>query len=194
MIRRICWHLGRLVGVVVCLSPALFANTIAFELLPSDGNVVGPAGSVVGWGYSIMNQSSSDWFLATDLNSDSFSHGTPTLLFDFPEVAPGATVAETFDAVNSIGLYELQWDTTAPAGFVNSGDFTLSGQWYDGDPFNGGNLINDAPDTLLPYAATVGSVSTPEPSCFSLTAVGGLFAGFAFYRGRRRKGLILRKD
>jgi len=68
----------------------------------------------------------------------------------------------------------LQWDEGAPSGFVNSGDFTLSGQWYDGDPFNGGNSLADATDSLLPYTATVtGSLgSVPEPSSFLLFASG----------------------
>jgi hypothetical protein len=178
------WHLTRLAAVVFCLSSPLCADSITFGLLPLGGNVAGSAGSLVGWGYSISNQSASDWFLATNLNSDSFSDGMPTLLFDFPEVAPGTAVTEAFDAVNSIGLYELQWDPSAPAGFVNSGDFTLSGQWYDGDPFSGGNLINDAPDTLAPYAAGVASsVTTPEPAGFSLIAIGALIVvGYRWLR------------
>jgi hypothetical protein len=170
---RNSWRLAHLAGVTLCLASPLCADSISVTLLPSDGNVSGPAGSLVGWGYSITSQSTSDWFLATNLNADSFSNGTPTLLFDFPEIAPGATVAEPFDPVNGIGIYELQWDRPAPVGFVNSGDFTLSGQWYDGDPFNGGNFIADAPDSLLPYTATVlGSVSTPEPGSFILFASG----------------------
>lgn len=140
------------------------ADSITFSLLPSDGNISGPAGSLVGWGYSITNNSSSDWFLATDLQADSFSDGTPTSLFDFPEVAPGATVTETLDPIDGIGLYELQWDLSAPVGTVDSGDFDLSGQWYDGDPFNGGNFIATAPDLSLAYAATVtGGTMTPVP-------------------------------
>jgi hypothetical protein len=72
--------------------------------------------------------------------------------------------------VNSIGLYELLWDVSAPVGFVNSGNFTLSGEWWDGDPLNGGNFIADAPDIALPYLATVGqgSSTVPEPSSFVL--------------------------
>lgn len=151
----------------------LWADSITFGVLPTDGNVSGPASSLVGWGYSITNQSDTDWFLATNLNSDSFSDGTPNLLFDFPEVAPSSTVTEAFDSVNGIGLYELQWDPSAPVGFVNSGNFTLSGQWYDGDPFNGGNFIADANDTLSPYSATVtGSSSVPEPSGLLLLTFG----------------------
>ena len=77
------------------------------------------------------------------------SNGTPTLLFDFPILAPGGTVTEAFDSVNSIGLFELQWDVSAPVGFVNIGNFTLSGEWWDGDPLNGGNFIAAAPDIAL---------------------------------------------
>jgi len=159
-------HAILLAAVLFCLALPLLADSITFSLLPPDGNVSGAAGSLVGWGYSLTNDSSADWFLATNLNSDSFSNCTPTSLFDFPDVAPGAIVTEAFDSVNSIGLYELQWDPSAPVGFVNSGDFTLSGKWYDGDPFNGGTFIADATDTELPYTATVtGATSTvPEPS------------------------------
>jgi protein-disulfide isomerase len=166
------WHFILLTTVVFC--SALRADSITFSLLPSNGNVSGPAGSLVGWGYSLTNNSTTDWFLTTNLNSDSFSHGTPNLLFDFPELAPSATVTELFNAVNGIGIFELQWDASAPVSFVNSGDFTLSGQWYDGDPFNGGSVIADATDTLLPYSATVtGRVSgVPEPSSLLLLASG----------------------
>jgi hypothetical protein len=167
------WRSILLAMTVFTLGSPLWADTIFVSLLPSGGNVSGPTGSLVGWGYSITNESSTDWFLATNLNSDSFSNGTPNLLFDFPEVAPGATVTESFDPVNGIGMFELQWDPSAPVGFVNSGNFTLSGQWCDGDPFNGGNFIANATDTLLPYSATVtGSSSVPEPSSFLLLASG----------------------
>jgi hypothetical protein len=159
-------------AVLLCLASPLWADSITVSLLPSDGKVSGPSGSLVGWGYSLTNNSATDWFLANNLNSDSFSNGTPALLFDFPDLAPGGTVTEPFDPVNGIGIYELQWDPSAPVGFVNGGDFTLSGQWYDGDPFNGGTYIADAADTLLPYSATVtGAVSgVPEPSSFLLLA------------------------
>jgi hypothetical protein len=168
------WCFTLFAALVLCLVSPILADSITFGLLPPDGDVSGPPGSLVGWGYSLTNDSTSDWFLATDLNSDSFSNGAPTSLFDFPDLAPGATVTEAFDPVNSIGLFELQWDPAAPVGFVNSGDFTLSGQWYDGDPFNGSNFIADATDTSLSYAATVtGSVSSvPEPSNLLLLASG----------------------
>ena len=165
-------------AVAFCLASPLWADSITFALLPPDGNVFGPPGSLVGWGYSLTNDCGADWFASTNLNSDSFANGTPMLLFDFPNVGPGATVTEPFDAVNGIGIFELQWDPSAPVGFANSGNFVLSGQWWDGDPSNGGNFIADAPDTALAYSATVSAPTSgvPEPSSFVLLAFGILLS------------------
>jgi hypothetical protein len=153
-------------------SLGLASDIFTFDPIPASGDVAGLAGSTVGWGYSITNESATDWLLTINLVSDTFLDGTVNLLFDFPEVAPGATVAESFDPVDSIGLYELTWDPDAPTGFVNSGNFVLSAQWYDGDPFNGGNYIADAPDTNAAYSATVSGSGVPEPASFLLIVAG----------------------
>ena len=174
MRNRLFWQPLLVAGLFFFLTCPVSADVV-FTLLPADGNVFGAPGSLVGWGYSLTNTDSSNWFNSTNLNSDSFSNGTPTLLFDFPILAPGDSVTEAFDSVNSIGLFELQWGPSAPVGFVNSGNFTLSGEWWDGDPFDGGNFIADAPDIALPYSATVeqGSSTVPEPSSwwFCLSAL-----------------------
>jgi hypothetical protein len=157
--------------LVACLALPLAAETVSFSLLPADGNVSGPAGSTVGWGYQLTNNSATEWFVPTDLDTDSsFSYGTPTLLFDFPDLAPDSTAMETFDPVNGIGLYQFTWDSSAPGGSVNSGNFVLSGEWWDGDPLNGGNFIADAIDTSAAYTARVntGSSSAPEPSSLAM--------------------------
>lgn len=161
-------------AAVLSLAAPLWADSISSNLLPSDGNVSGPPGSTVGWGYSFTNDSVSDWFVTTDLSSDSFSNGTPTSLFDFPDLGPGGMVTESFDPVNGVGLFGLVWDLSAPAGFVNSGNFVLSGEWWTGDPANGGQFIANAPDTALSYTARVSAstTTTPEPSSFVLLACG----------------------
>jgi hypothetical protein len=186
-----CWQPILLAGALFGASPA--SADILFDLIPADGSVSGTPGSLVGWGYSITNTDPSDWFLSTDLNSDSFSNGTPTLLFDFPEVAPGATVTEAFDPANSIGLFELQWDPSAPIGTVNSGNFVLSGELWDGDPFNGGTFIADALDSSAAYTATVtGSASTPEPASFPLLASGfAIMIGWRMAKNLRRFRLLV---
>src|ERR1039457_944852 len=122
------------------------------------------------------------------------SNGTPTLLFDFPILAPGGTVTEAFDSVNSIGLFELQWDVSAPVGFVNTGNFTLSGEWWDGDPLNGGSFIAAAPDIALAYSATAeqGSSTVPEPSSWWLCL--GALAATSCLRSIRTRGRIPRRE
>jgi hypothetical protein len=88
-------------------APSLLGSDVyTFSTIPGTGNISGAPGATIGWGYSITNESTTDWLLATNLNADSFAFGTPTLLFDFPEIAPGATVTEVFDPIGLTGLYE----------------------------------------------------------------------------------------
>jgi hypothetical protein len=161
------------------------ADSFTFDLLPNTGLVSGPAGSTVGWGFSITNLSTTDWLVTTGLNADLFQHGTPLALFDplFSPIAlaPGSTDTVAFDAVSGSGLYQLTWDANAPIGFTNTGNFILSASFYDSDPSTGGNFMGLAPDQSAAYSATVaGASGVPEPSTLLL-----LGSGFAI--------LLLRK-
>ena len=171
--------------VLVCLAlmacPAAWADTFSFTDLPAD--VAGPSGSSVGWGYTVTNESSTSWLVLTTLSAGVFDHGSPDSLFDFPSLAPGATVSVNFDQANLAGLYELTWDAAAPVGFVNTGLFTLQGEWWDGDPLAGGNFVSDAPDQIAAYSATVtGSASVPEPSTITILT---LFLTLIWFRSVR---------
>lgn len=170
----------------------LRGDSYTFSLIPDDGNISGAPGDTIGWGYSITNDSTTDWLLATNLNADSFAYGTPTLLFDFPEVAPGATVTELFDPIGMTGLYEDVLNASAPNGAVDSGEFDLSAQWYNGDPFNGGTYIADAVDTDASYSATVTSANAvPEPSTFALMGTEiTLVIGWWVFRRRRLRATV----
>src|SRR5262249_62104 len=143
-----------LVLPVATLSAAA-ADLYTFALLPNDGDVSGIAGSTVGWGYSITNESTTDWLVTTDLNADLFLFGTPDLIFDFPDLAPLATVSAPFDPNSGVGLYEFTWDPAAPPDFANFGTFTLSAEWWNGDPLNGGHFLSAASDENAPYFASV---------------------------------------
>jgi hypothetical protein len=171
-----------------CFSCPLAADSLTFSLLPPGGTVTGSPGSTVGWGYSITNNSTLDWFIATGLNPDSsFSDGTPLSLFDFPNIGPGASAVESFDSVNSIGLYQFSWDPSAPSGDSNSGNFALSGQWWDGDPLNGGNFIANAIDTTAMYTAIVdNSTSSPEPMSAFLALAGLVGIGCIRKYGKKK--------
>jgi hypothetical protein len=153
----------RKLTLAICLSvlPAMAADVYTFSVLGPE-TVSGPPGTpmVTGWGYSIQNQSNTDWLVTTSLTAGLFLHATPQSLFDFPDVAPGATVTALYDpAPPASGLYQIAWDQNTPAGFVNSGTFTLDAEWWKGDPLAGGEFLASAPTANQPYTATV----TPEP-------------------------------
>jgi hypothetical protein len=113
----------------------------------------------------------------------SFLNGVPNAIFDFPILAPGTNATEIFDPNAPSGLYELTWDATAHPGFVNSGLFDLSAEWWSGDPLNGGVFVSDAPDTFAFYSAEVASPAS-EPSSFALLPLG--LGGFLALRRKHR--------
>ena len=180
--RNVCRNLSIIFALFIAIP--CWADSFTFGLLPPTGNVVGNPGSTVGWGYSITNTSPSDWLVTTNLNADLFSYGTPSLLFDFPVVAPGATTAESFDPINRLWLYELIWAISAPSGYVNTGNFTLSAQWWSGNPSNGGSYISNAPDTLVGYSATVtpSDNNAPEPASVYLCLIALAIIGLVAFR------------
>jgi hypothetical protein len=157
--------------------PAIAADTYSFGLIPSSGDVAGPAGSTVGWGYSLDNESTSDWLVTSDLQAGTFLEGTPSSLFDFPDLGPGQSVIVPFDPVAGTGLFELIWDGSAAIGFTNAGTFELDAEWWTGNPTNGGTYLTDALPADVAYSAAVtGTSAVPEPSSLALCLVvlGGL--------------------
>ncbi|HMF74921.1 MAG TPA: hypothetical protein VK604_04605 [Bryobacteraceae bacterium] len=161
----------------ICLSvlPAMAADVYTLSVLGPE-TVSGPPGApaLTGWGYSIQNQSSTNWLVTTDLTAGLFLHATPEALFDFPDVAPGATATVLYDPVPpASGLYQIVWDEDAPAGFVNSGTFTLNAQWWSGDPLAGGNFLSSAPSISQPYTTTI----VPEPGSGNILALSILLFG-----------------
>jgi len=155
----------------LCQSAA-FADSFTFSTLPKTGNVAAPAGSTVGWGYSITNQSLTDWLITDAISAGTFLFGTPLAIFDLPILAPGATLSVPFDPVRGLGLYQLTWNATAPAGFVNSGNFVLSAEFWNGNPFAGGSFVASAVNQTAAYTATVTPTNVPEPSTLLSLALG----------------------
>ncbi len=162
--------------------PAWTAETYTFNVLPVDGRITGSPGETVGWGYSIENQSSSFWLVTTGVAPGSFQFGTPDLIFDFPILAPATTATAPFNAAALTGLLALTWDASAPRGTVESGNFLLSAEWWNGDPLAGGQLAFAASSQSQPYQATV----APEPGTVTLMTSALLLVGVS--RVLRRRG------
>lgn len=131
--------------------------TWTFELTPAP-DLQGPVGTTVSWGYSITNEDPDFWLVLLNLDADVFQHGTPNAVFDFPILAPGQSVTGA--------LYDLAWDLGAPIGFVNSGLFTATADFYSDDPFNGGFSLFLESQQDAPYSAeaTGGLALVPEPA------------------------------
>jgi len=163
-----------LLSMVTLISGApAWADGFTFSLLPSSGAIGGPPGSTVGWGYTITNDSSTDYLLLTSLNTtEDFQYGTPTDLFEDTLflLAPDQTVAAYFNATTGAGLFEFNWSSDAPLGFTNSGDFDLSGLFCDATLTN----CSVAPDEYAAYSVT----ATPEPSTVLLLISGVVFFWF----------------
>lgn len=175
------WHFSvAAFGLALSLwtAPAHAIPDWTFSTLPLDGAVSGEVGSTIGWGYTISNLDETNWLALSTLDSDLFQFGTPDAsVFDYPILAPGASVSVPYDGL--FGLFQLTWDLDAPVGFVNSGLFTAGADWYDGDPFGGGLFLDTAGQRSTPYSATAtamaASASVPEPSTL-LLMVSGILA------------------
>lgn len=157
----------------------------SFGLLPADGAISGAPGSTVGWGYTIVNPDPTNWLSLTGSSADVFLNATPDAsVFDFPVLMPDSTLSVPYNGIS--GFFLLTWDATAATGFVNSGTFVVSAEWYDGDPFANGQFVESAPDQSALYSATVtggGPVPVPEPASLALLAIG--IVGIAITRRRK---------
>jgi hypothetical protein len=157
--------------------------------IPASGNVAGPPGSVVGWGFTLMNPDPTDWVLLTGSSFtgsqvqgtyvDYLSLGSSPLYIAGP--APeSSTVTQAWNSSSQLGVGEFDINPTAAPGFIN-GNIVVHYSEFSQDP----NDPNFDPDTSTVIAdATLSSpVSTdvvPEPGTLSLIFAGAL--PFAFWR------------
>jgi hypothetical protein len=129
-----------------------------FSLLPGTGDIAGPAGTTIGWGYRISNPDPQNFLWLTGVDADPFLNGMADgSLFDYPVVAPNSTITVPYDAATGTGLYALTWNAGAPTGFINGGTFIISADWYD----VGENFLQAGLPQSVAYTATVTAVPVP---------------------------------
>jgi hypothetical protein len=176
--RRHLYWVSLTLGVLL-VTQAARADSLTFAVLPPD--VSGPAGTTVGWGFSITNTSTTtDYLDISSIDSDLFaaSNGVPDAsIFLFPNLAPGQTMTQVYDPMDGLGLFQFTWNAGLATGTTETGNFTLYGAFCD--PLTDQFCAEDGtvPSTALAsaaYSATVGpsGVVTPEPSASLLLATG----------------------
>ncbi|GAB2868076.1 hypothetical protein GCM10027277_41580 [Pseudoduganella ginsengisoli] len=163
------------------LAPSVQATPFTFtlDLLPPGGMVSGAPGQLVGWGYTLNNTDVVNWFVPTQLSASSFALGTPDAsYFDFPILGPGLGATVAFNPGAGQGLFGLLLNPGALPGQSESGQFTLAGEWWNGDPLGGGALLQPSDQVLAPFTVQVTGGSAPEPATWPLVLPGLLWLLF----------------
>lgn len=164
-----------IMALLLSLLLPLRAQALPFTFtLSAVSAISGQPGQTVGWSYQLVNTDPSYWFVPTQLSVSSFSLGSPDAsYFDFPILAPGATADAVFDEVLHTGLYGVQIYPFALPGQTDTGVFTLTGEWWAGNPLTGGLFLQVADAVQVPLTlAVVGVTALPLPDSLALLALG----------------------
>ena len=154
----------KLLGIGVLATIGAIANPILTPL-PSS-SITGAPGTTIGWGYSLYNDNTSDWYVPDSISTPSFTIGIPNVLFDYPSVAPLTTVSQSY-VTGLQGLLELAISSSANIGAVDLGTIYLYGSFWDSDPYTNSSatIVASAPTVSANVTSTVTApATTPEPA------------------------------
>lgn len=138
--------------------------TWSMQLLPGPELTSAP-GTTAGWGYTISNHDDTYWLAPASLNHDLFEYGSPSSLFDYPLLAPGASLTVSYGGGD--GLFEFTWDAAAPWGFSNVGVFEVEAEWWVNET---GDFFAVAESVRMAYSIQVGERNeVPVPGTLALS-------------------------
>jgi hypothetical protein len=153
-------------------------DTYSFSIVPTGGAVSGTPGSTVGWGYSLTNNSTTDFLLTLGVSEDSVLDllGTvDTTIFDLPIVAPLGTVSENYDPINPAGMFglsQLFLDPGLTPGTTATGHFFIDAVFCDVTLTICSNTIETESAAVPVTATSPGGTPISEPSSILLLASG----------------------
>ena len=187
----------------ICLAAAFTALTYAgplvpaIQTLPSNGDVAGPPGSVVGWGFTLSFSDPSDWVVLNDSNfTGSTVYGNYVdylALLTAPLYVAGpapesSTVTQPWTSTPALGLGEFDINSTAPPGTPIKGNIAVDYSIFSQDP----NDPNFDPGSFVTAGTLDASVEidvAPEPGSLLLIGAGILPFGLALRLRRRNQAL-----
>ena len=189
--RRILYWIA-LVLATLLTAHAAWADSLTFTVTPTD--VSGPAGTTVGWGFTITNNpnTTGDFLDISGIDSDLFAatDGTPDAsIFLFPNLASGQSVTQLYDGVAGLGLFQFTWNLGLATGTTEAGEFRLYGAFCDPtvDHFCAeDDSVKSVVLATANYSATVSAApgtSVPEPSSILMLLLG--LCGIGFFHRRR---------
>ena len=176
-------------AALACADPVL----PVIQTLPASGNVAGPPGTVVGWGFT-LSYAGADWVVLNDSNFtgstvfgsyvDYLTLGNAPLYVVGP--APeSSSVTQAWNPASNpkLGLGEFDINSTAPPGTVISGNIAVDYSLFSQDP----NNLNFDPGSFVSAGtldAPVQITAAPEPGSMLLTGTALLLFGPAIRRRR----------
>lgn len=168
----------------------------AFILTPSP-NISGPAGSTIGWGFTLSVPNDGTGYI--EINSAEFCLSpitdpcTPSDLGTFTDfisavndviVGPPDTISQSFDAIAQTGVGSFQISPGASG--TNVGSIVLHYRETNLDPFDP-NAVPINPDVVLTVPASItvtAAAATPEPCTAGLLAIS---FGMLFLNRKRKE-------
>jgi hypothetical protein len=163
-------------------------DSFTFTTVPNPGVVSTTPGSPVGWGYTLTNNSSTDYLVTLDVYGDVVldTLGTvDTSIFDLPIVAPSDTIRESYDPTNPLnmfGLGQLFLDPGLTPGTTATGNFYIDAEFCDLTLTICSSTIETESSAVTINVTSPGGTPIPEPSSMLLllSGLGGIALWFAY--------------
>jgi hypothetical protein len=195
---RICFSIILAAMFGPLASAALLPPTIT--PIPASGNVAGMQGTVVGWGFTLINPDASDWVVLTGSSftgSQVLGHYVDYLAASFWVAGPApesSTIQQAWNQASLLGLGEFDINKVAAPGLIG-GNIVVHYSEFSQDP----NDPNFDPDTstvvadgTLTTQVGISINAVPEPGTLGLLLAGAL--PFVFRRHRRCRNFFHRRD